>query len=77
MLVMPLKGYGCLKSYSLNNEIFYDVSTQTFNQNRFMPVILTFNLSDSVTLDAFFLLQTFLANDSWYQSAIFGTQISF
>ena len=76
-LVIPLEDMGRLKSYSLHNEIFYNVSIRYFTQNRFCPFQLTFALSDTLEMDLFFLLRICHTNNLWLKSAVLGTQFSF
>lgn len=77
MLIVPFENGGVLKSFSLYNELFYNVSTHLFTQDRICPFQLTFAMSDKIDLDVFFLIRFFTTNDIWQKSAVFGTQFSF
>ena len=77
MLIIPFENHNILKSYSLYNELFYNVSTHLFTQNRTCPCQLTFALTDKIALDTFFLIRVFLTDNIWQKSAVFGTQINF
>lgn len=77
MLIFPIENRGCLKAYSLHNEIFYDFSIDRFSQNRFCPINLTFALSEKVDFDLFCLLQIFISQNIWRRNAVIGTQFSF
>lgn len=77
MLVIPFKTKGMLKSFSLYNELFYDITTRLFNQNRLYFFQLTFELSDKANLAVFSLARFFLSQEKWRRSIIFGTQLNF
>jgi hypothetical protein len=77
MLVIPFEKEGVLKSYSVYNELFYNVSTHLFTQDRICPCQLTFAISDEIDLDVFFLVRFFTANHIWGKSVVLGTQFNF
>ena len=77
MLVVPIKNGGILKSFSMYNELFYNISTRLFTQDRICPCQLTFSVSDEIDLDVFCLIRFFTTNDIWQKSGVFGTQFSF
>lgn len=77
MLVVPIENCGRLKSFSIFNELFYNLSTHLFNQDRICPCQLTFALSEKADLEVFFLVRFFLKNDIWLRSAVFGSQLKF
>jgi hypothetical protein len=68
---------GALKSYSIFNELFYDISTSTFNQERFSPLTVTFAVSKETDLDIFFLIRFFRNDKLWHKSLVLGTQLNF
>lgn len=75
--VVPLENMGRLKSYTLHNELFYDFATHLFNQDRFSPCQLNFEITKEVNLDVFVLLQFFIHNTIWHRSFILGSQLNF
>lgn len=77
MFVVPFEKWGPLKSFSLYNELFYNISTRLITQDRVCPCQLTFALSDKVDLDLFFLVYFFNTDNVWKKSAVFGTQLNF
>lgn len=77
MLFFPIENAGRLKAYSFYNEVFYDISTSRFIQDRLYPIQLTFALSDKVQLESFFMIRFFLHSDVWKKSAVLGTQFAF
>jgi hypothetical protein len=77
MLVFPLENKGALKSFSMYNELFYDLSTQRFSQDRICPFQFTYLVSKKIDLDLFFLIHFFHTNTSWKKSGVIGTQLSF
>lgn len=77
MLVVPFEKTAVLQSFSMYNELFYDISTHLFNQDRLCPFQLTFSLSDKIDLDLFFLIRFFLDDEVWQKSAVLGTQLSY
>lgn len=52
-------------SYSVYNELFYNISTHLFTQDRICPCQLTFALTDKIELDVFFLIRFFLTDKIW------------
>lgn len=76
MLVIPLQNH-VLKAFSISNELFYDISTHLFNQDRICPFQLTFALSEKVDLDVFFLIRLFITDAIWRKSYVIGTQLNF
>lgn len=77
MLVIPFEDKSILKSFSMYNELFYNISTHHFTQDRICPVQLTFAVSDKMEMDLFALIRFFYMNDIWSKSAVLGTQFSF
>lgn len=77
MFVIPIEGMGMLKSYSLFNEVFYNISIGHFTQDRICPFQLTFALSDKIDMNLYFLVRFIRTNDIWGRSAVLGTQFSF
>lgn len=74
---MPIKNALPLKAYSFYNEVFYDISTSRFTQNRLYPIQLTFELSSQIDFEAFFMIRFFLHEDTWKKSGVLGTQFAF
>lgn len=77
MLVFPIEEMGRLKSFSIYNEIFYNLSTHLFSQNRFYPFQLNFIVSDQVDLDVFFMIGIFFSENAWRRNIVIGTQLNF
>lgn len=77
MLVLPFENAGSLKSLSMYNEIFYNISTNRFTQERVCPCQLTLAISDKMELDIFLLVRFFTTDDIWQKSAVIGTQLTF
>lgn len=77
MFVIPIKKYRNLTSFSIYNELFYDLSTRRFTQDRICPCQLTFALSEKIELELFFLVCVFKSNAIWHRSAVLGTQLNF
>ncbi len=66
-----------IKTVSIANELFYDLSTKRFTQNRFYPLMLNFALGKEVSLDLFIMLRTHFSSNKWYREGVMGSQISF
>lgn len=73
---IPINGR-VLKSFSMYNEIFYNLTTHRFTQDRICPCQFTFALTEEMEMDLFFLLRLFEFNSVWLKTGVFGTQISF
>lgn len=76
-LVIPFEDKGILKSFSIYNELFYNISAQLFTQDRLCPFQLTFAVSDKMDMDLFFLIRFFNIDDIWSKSVVLGTQFIF
>lgn len=77
MLVIPFENEGILKSFSVFNELFYNVSTHLFTQDRICPFQLTYAISSKVDLDVFVMMRFFHTDTAWQKSIVFGTEFSF
>lgn len=77
MLFFPIENAMPIKAYSFYNEVFYDLSASRFNQNRLYPIQLTFELTEKLSFEAFFMIRFFLSDDSWKKSGVLGTQFVF
>lgn len=77
MLVIPFEDMGILKSFSIYNELFYNISTHFFTQDRICPFQMTFAATDNMEMDFFFLVRIINVNDIWRRSAVLGTQFCF
>lgn len=77
MFIVPLEAKRIFKSFSVFNELFYNISIERVTEDRLCPFRLTFSLTDKVDMDLFFLIYFIDINSSWKKSAVFGTQFNF
>ncbi len=77
MFTVPFNDRGALKSFSVENELFYDVNNHFFMQDRLCPIKLKFELSKNVDMDLFFFVRFFHHDTLWHKSVVFGTQLNF
>lgn len=77
MLIFPFENEGSLKSFSVFNELFYDLTHRLFTQDRVCPFQVTFALTEKVDMDIFFMVRFFESNQMWNKSAVFGTELNF
>ncbi len=77
MLVLPFEKERFLKSFSVYNEIFYNISTHLFTQDRICPCQLTFGISNNLELDVFVMMRFFNTNTGWQESIVLGTELNF
>lgn len=66
-----------LVSVQFGDEIFYDLSSKEFSENRFYPLIANFNLSKRTTLDVYVMIRNFLSSNRWYKSVVVGSEFAF
>lgn len=69
--------HSIFKSFSIYNEIFYDFKTHRFNQDRICPFQLTFELTEKIQMDLYFIIRLFYSAPHWKKSAVVGTEIKF
>lgn len=77
MVTFPIKNCGRLESIRCYDEVFYNINTHRFYQNRFTPVELTFRLSRKTTIGVFLMLRNFHVGTTWYRSIVWGTRLGF
>ncbi len=77
--VFPISNHGSLVSFSCYDEVYYDLDTHQFTQNRLVPLALTFALSSRATLELFFMIRHFYSSssDRWYRNVVFGSEVKF
>lgn len=77
--VYPLNDWGRLTAYQCSDEIFYDLNTKKFTQNRFMPLGLTFTFTPKVSLDTYVLIRNFYTQsiNKWHKSIVLGSALNF
>ena len=76
-LEYKLEGLGPLTSIYANDEIFYDITEGSFNENRAIPLGLEFTLSKHVIFDLFNMIQSVEQPKGWQQNIILGTSVRF
>ncbi|MGF1482761.1 MAG: DUF2490 domain-containing protein [Opitutales bacterium] len=62
---------------SLSNEFFYDFAPDDFNQNRLIPLALTFPLNANVSYTPYLLIQSTLRQDNFVHDFVLGHTLSF
>lgn len=77
MYEIPIKNAGILTAFSVYNELFYDLSTHQFTQDRIYPCQFTLSFTDKISLNLFLLIRLFRSDEAWHRSAVLGTQLSF
>lgn len=66
-----------LSNVYCESEFFYNIAENDYDENRTIPLGLTFNLNSKTSLKTFYMIQTKLgSNDNWHANQIFGTQLS-
>jgi len=75
----PVKCFGRLTSIKCSDEFFYNVATNKFTQNRFIPIEMSFVLNSKISIDIFIMLRNFysLSSDKWFRSMVFGSELKF
>ena len=74
--IIPIEN-SMVTAFSVFNELFYNLSTHRFTQDRICPCQWTFAISEGVELDLFFLIRLFETDTGWKKSAVLGTQLNF
>lgn len=73
----PLKDMGILKKVYANTEFMYNLAEHTYDENRTVPLGLTFRINDKTSLNTFYMIQTKKGSDDWAASHILGTMFSY
>ncbi len=60
-----------------SDEVYYDLNTHKFTQNRFIPIAVQMELNTKLTLDIFLMVRNFYTSNHWYRSFLLGTELSF
>lgn len=66
-----------IESWSIYDEIFYNISKGAIVQNRFVPVEITIKLSEGVIFSPFLMWQSKKASNVWHQAFVLGSKIDF
>ncbi|PIQ85052.1 MAG: hypothetical protein COV74_10670 [Candidatus Omnitrophica bacterium CG11_big_fil_rev_8_21_14_0_20_45_26] len=64
-----------IESVYLNNELFYDFSTQKFNEDRITPFGVKIKVCSKAYLKLFYLIQCKKGARDWSSNQVFGTQV--
>lgn len=70
-----LHGCGPLTKVFANDEVFYDWDDGTFNENRAIPIGVSFKITDTVNLDVFHMIRSRETRDAWFHEFILGTHL--
>lgn len=66
-----------LQAFSIHDEIFYNLTTNEFFENRFVPVELAININPQISFRPFVMILTRKTSDIWNSSLVLGSQIDF
>lgn len=72
---VPIKNVPVLKSIYVNNELFFDLNKEKYNQNRLIPFGVTLSLPGKSSLQIFYMIQSVKKKD-WSSNQILGSQIN-
>lgn len=72
-LSFPIKSIKQLSSIYIDSEFFYNWSDHRYDENRSVPMGLSFNLSKKVKLNLFYMIQARKSSTSWSSNQILGT----
>lgn len=76
-LTVPVKDKWRLKSIYASAEIFYDQPTNAFNENWITPVGGQFKVSEKVSFDLYYMIQSKKGTHDWASNQILATVVSF
>lgn len=76
-VLFPIKNWGPLVSFSVFNQVHYNLDKGKVNQNRFFPAELTFALNKDVSVTVFLLIRDLILAQTWHRSAIIGSWLNF
>lgn len=76
-LVQSLTECGMLVALKCSDEIYYNIGSGQFTQNRFIPIQLTIAFTPRVSLDLFLMVRNFMSSGNWYRSLVIGSQLEF
>ncbi len=79
MASYPLYNRDPLTAISCYDEIFFDWNFGKFVQNRFCPLMLSFELSSKRSIDCFVFVRNFskASTGHWYRSIVLGSDLNF
>ena len=77
LLQYDLNSCSPLISFHCSDEVFYDLNTRKFTQNRFIPIAMQLELNSKLSLDLFLMIRNFYTSNHWYRSFILGTELAF
>jgi len=79
MIVFPIKNGGSFLSVNCSDEVYYDLNTHQFTQNRLIPMELTCLFNSKLSMNLFIMLRHFFSSSSnqWYRSIVLGSELTF
>lgn len=66
---------GALKSISIHNEIFYSLTRERFDQDRFVPLEMSFKVWKDHTYRLFFMIRWLRPLDAWEPQFVLGSTL--
>ncbi|MBZ0165782.1 MAG: DUF2490 domain-containing protein [Candidatus Omnitrophica bacterium] len=76
-LTFPFKQNKWLKSVFVDSEFFYNWAENDYDENRTVPVGLNFKLTDNLSLQAYYMVQSRRGSQDWRSNEILGTLLSY
>lgn len=74
-LEIPTKKIPIVKSIYANNEFFFDLNKEKYNQNRLVPFGIIIDLPGKSSFQLFYMIQSIKKTD-WHSNQILGSQIN-
>lgn len=75
-LTFPLEDNKVLTSIFMDSEFFYNWAENAYDENRTVPVGVSFKLNDKATLKTYWMIQHQRGSDDWKSNQILGTLLS-
>ena len=75
-LEVPIKQVESIKSIYANNEFFVDFKSREINENRAVPLGISFTTSEKTGFSIFYMIQSKKGSKDWSSNQVLGTKIS-
>lgn len=76
-LTFPIKNRGSWIAAGFSDEFFYGITEERITENRFVPLLTTFQFTQNVFLEPFVMIRTLFKLTGWENSFVIGSNLNF
>lgn len=76
-ITFPIKNVDKLIAISCSDEVFYHWNLNKFTENRFIPCELSFQFSQTWSLEVFLMMRNLFAAEKWRRNLVWGSRLRF